>query len=315
MAQMLGLLAAAGVGLGVLVLFAGLTRFVGAPTLTENRLDQLVALPSLRERTLAMPFTERQVLPLLRRLTRLVASRSRANELRSLKGRLTSAGNPRGLGPADFLSLKALAATVSGVVAFALAALAGTTLVFLPRLLSGAALAALTALGGYVLPDLWLRDERRRRVKAIRRQLPRVLDIMAVCAEAGLDFQQALLYVTENRQFAGPLVDELAIVLSRVRTFGVARDKALLELSDKVGVDSVSEFVHTFAASIRQGVPVKDVLISQATEIRRVFKQRAAEQAKKAMLKMLFPLVFLILPAIFLLIMGPGVIRLLTGGQ
>ena len=175
-----------------------------------------------------------------------------------------------------------------------------TDLDFSRRLLLTGALGAL----GYFLPVLWLGRRMRARQRALLRALPDGLDMLNICVGAGLGFDAALSRVGD--QWQTPLADEFNRVVAEIR-LGKTRRQALLDLSRRTEVMEIENFVATIVQADQLGVSIAKVLRTQAEQMRIVRRQKAEEQARQASIKLLFPLVFLIFPAMFAVLLGPAV--------
>ena len=164
----------------------------------------------------------------------------------------------------------------------------------------------LGAAGGFVAPDVVLGRRADDRQGEIRRNLPEALDLMAICVQAGVGLEQAITVVTERLQ--GPLGEELTRFLNEVQ-LGFSRREALQNLRERNDCPELSTFVLSLLQADALGIAIGDVLKTQATEIRAKRRQRARERAAKAPIRLLFPLVFGILPALFIVILGPAAIQ------
>jgi tight adherence protein C len=171
--------------------------------------------------------------------------------------------------------------------------------------------AAALAAGGWFSVDLVLSHKAQERRTLVQRQLPDTLDQITIMVESGLGFEAALHRAA--RTGTGPLAEELARTLQDVQ-IGVARQDALRRLVDRVDVADLRRFVHAVAQAEVYGVPIAQVLRSQSGELREKRKHRAEEQAMKVPVKIVFPLVLCILPALFVVILGPAAIRLIQAG-
>ena len=140
-----------------------------------------------------------------------------------------------------------------------------------------------------------------------RRSFPSALDLLAVSVEAGLSFDSAVAKLTE--QMEGPLVDEFELMLAEIR-MGDSRENALKKLAERSGVPEVASFARAMIQADRLGVSIGRLLRSQATETRLKREAAAEERAMKAPIKMLFPTVLFIFPALFLVVLGPAFIQL-----
>jgi len=166
---------------------------------------------------------------------------------------------------------------------------------------------AVGAVFGFFLPDLLLVNAGQKRQEKIRRALPDALDMLTVCVEAGLGFDAALAQVARNT--AGPLAQECARVLQEMQ-IGKSRNEALRSLTERTTVAELRAFVSALAQAGELGVPIASVLREQAREMRIRRRQRAEEQAQKVPVKILFPLIVCLFPAMFVVIIGPGAISI-----
>lgn len=256
---------------------------------------------SLREQELKAPFWQRVARPVWERLKRAARIFIPAEKTAALEEKLIRAGRPGGFGAGEYALFKYLWAGVLACFFFFLAkaahlALLQTCLFFLMGLFSG-----------WHLPEFYLNLRIRERSEAIRRELPDVLDLLTVCVEAGLGFDGALLKVAEKKE--GVLAKEFFHLLQEIN-MGKPRREALKDLAEKLGVEEFSSLAGAIIIADRLGISIGNVLRAQAEAIRRKRRQRAEEKAMKAPVKMLFPLVFFIFPAVFLVLLGPAVLQI-----
>ncbi len=163
---------------------------------------------------------------------------------------------------------------------------------------------------GFMLPDMWLSRKVKARQQALRLALPDALDLLVICMEAGLGLDQALLYVGQELRIAHPeLCEEFDLVNAEMH-MGRTRLDALRSLSTRAGVEDIQGLVATLIQTDRFGTSVSQSLRIHSDDLRTKRRQRAEEAAAKTTIKMLFPLVFFVFPALFVVIMGPAVIRL-----
>ncbi|MET9232491.1 type II secretion system F family protein [Lentzea sp. NPDC003310] len=215
-----------------------------------------------------------------------------------LQRRLDLAGNPVTWTPDRVLAAKGLGLLLGG----ALGALLG---VRSPGwLVAGLVLGAVF---GFFLPDLLLLNAGQKRQEKIRRALPDALDMLTVCVEAGLGFDAAMAQVARNT--SGPLAQECARVLQEMQ-IGKSRNESLRALTLRTTVAELRAFVSALAQAGELGVPIASVLREQAREMRVRRRQRAEEQAQKVPVKILFPLITCLFPAMFVVIIGPGAISI-----
>jgi tight adherence protein C len=217
-----------------------------------------------------------------------------------VSARLLAAGLGRSISPTTFLALKS-AFAIGGVL---FGAIFGGTLTG-----PGGVLFCAIALGGigFIAPDFAVSAKARSRKDRIRAELPDALDLMAVSVEAGLGFDGALSKLTEHMH--GPLADEFALTLSEIR-IGESRQDALKKLADRTGTPELSSFVRAIIQADQLGISLGRILRVQATDSRLKRQAAAEEKAMKAPIKMLFPTVLFIFPAMFLVILGPAFLNL-----
>jgi tight adherence protein C len=158
----------------------------------------------------------------------------------------------------------------------------------------------------WLLPDLQLSGKANELEKAIDIQLPDILDQLTISIEAGLGFDGAMFRLVERS--TGPVVDQLARVLQDVR-LGLARDDALRALGERTNSRDLKAFANAMASAGQHGLSMANVLRAQTAEVREKRKFRAEESALKVPVKILMPLVFCILPVLFIVMLGPAVIR------
>lgn len=206
--------------------------------------------------------------------------------------------------------------TLNGFLTFQLVSAGGFFL--LPVLIIGSgmmqagmmSLAFLVGFGlvGVALPHLWLRSRAGQRQKQIVKSLPDAFDLITTCAEAGLGLDAALARVAEKVE--GPFADELRRMLRDI-ALGKMRREALTELGERTGVPDLVSFVNSIIQAESMGTSVGTVLRVQADQLRVRRRQRAEEQAYKAPIKMIFPLVLCIFPTLFIVILGPAIITIM----
>jgi tight adherence protein C len=156
---------------------------------------------------------------------------------------------------------------------------------------------------------LSLRRAIQRRQARIVRELPETLDLLTVTVEAGLGLDQALETVSSRRR--GPISEEIKVYLDEVG-LGGERQAAMKAIGKRTGVEDLISFTSTMVRAMEFGVNTAKVLRVQSDEARTRRRQRIEERAYKAPVKMLFPIIFLILPALFVVVAGPGFVRMYT---
>jgi tight adherence protein C len=170
----------------------------------------------------------------------------------------------------------------------------------------------ISALGiGFILPDFWLGRKIKARQKRIRRGLPDVLDMLVICTEAGLSLDQATARTSAELLHAQPdLCDELGIVVLEQRA-GRARSDAWKQMADRTGVDSLRNLVSMLVQSEQFGTSIAKTMRTHSDTLRTQRVQAVEEQAAKTSVKLVFPLVFFIFPALFIVTLGPAVILMM----
>jgi tight adherence protein C len=231
-------------------------------------------------------------------LKQLALRLSRSNVGPALQRRLDLAGNPSGWTVDRILTVKGLGLIVLGAL-FSLYAVHNPALLILCAVIGGA--------GGFFLPDLLLYNARLKRQTKIQRALPDVLDMLTVCVEAGLGFDSALSQVAQNT--TGPLAAEFARALQEIQ-IGKSRSQALRGMTERTTVPELRMFVTALVQAGEQGISIAHVLREQAREMRLRRRQRAEEAAQKVPVKIMFPLIGCLFPALFVIILGPGIINI-----
>src|SRR3954447_2324582 len=282
----------------------------------QARLTQLGTMQAknLEELELQQPFVERTLRPLVGRLSRSSSRIASTSVRATTEKRLALAGNPGDMRVADWLGVKAVGAIVGGILFFFLFAIVG--LLGFPFVI-GALMALVGAIFGYIAPEFWLGRKVKARQKAILMMIPDALDLLTISVRAGLGFDAALGKVVEKLQ--GPLTDEFRRALAEVRV-GKARRDALRDIVARTEVPALTNFIGAIIQAEQLGVSISKVLQVQSEQLRIERRQRAEEQAAKAPIKMLFPLVGCIFPSLFIVILGPAIILIVknlgsgTGG-
>ena len=203
---------------------------------------------------------------------------------------------------ADWLGIKAIGAAIGAILFFVLFAIVHPHK--MPFLI-GIVMVPIGALFGYTAPEFWLGGRVKKRQKAILLMIPDALDLLTISVRAGLGFDAALGKVTEKLQ--GPLSDEFRRALAEVRV-GKARRDALRDIVARTEVTPLTNFIGAIIQAEQLGVSISKVLQVQSEQLRIERRQRAEEQAAKAPIKMLFPLVGCIFPSLFIVILGPAMI-------
>jgi tight adherence protein C len=163
---------------------------------------------------------------------------------------------------------------------------------------------------GFLLPDLWLTTMVSRRQDRIRLSVPDALDLLGICMEAGLGLDQAILRVGQELKISHPDLSEEFLLIGLEQRAGKPRLDAWKNMADRVGVDSVRQFVQMLVQTERFGTPVSKSLGTFADALRIRRRQQAEEMAAKTTIKMIPPLVLFIFPNLFIVLLGPAAIMI-----
>jgi tight adherence protein C len=260
---------------------------------------------TLEELELSASFSERIIYPAVDALSRFIAQLTPAQTLEKTRHTLELAENPGDLSAANFFAIRFVVMILLGGLLYGLMTVAdlpaGRKLLF----------TLISAVLGFFLPALWLRSKIQRRQAEIIKQLPDTLDLLTICVEAGLGFDQSIQRVVDKSDH------ELSRALNRyLQETGLGRTRrdALLSMSDRIEVPDVTTFVAAIVQADALGVSMAKVLRIQSEQMRVRRRQRAEQKAHQAPIKMLFPLAFLIFPSIFIVLLGPAVLMLIDSG-
>jgi tight adherence protein C len=248
------------------------------------------------------PFADRVLAPLQARALKLSRRVTGADTSERFRHKLELAGNPAGLSVDRLLSGKVLLAGVGLLIGLAFSFLLG-----LPG-----GLKLIVTLGGLVAgffsPDMYLAQLSYNRRDAIQKGLPDAIDLLTISVESGLGFDAAIMQVARNTD--GPLADEFARVLREMQ-LGVDRAEALRGLGDRTDLPELKGFVSSMVQADSFGIPIAQVLRVQSAEMRLKRRQRAEEMAQKVPVKITVPLIFCILPTLFVVVIGPAVLSVI----
>ena len=258
---------------------------------------------SLEEIELSQPFSERVIVPFIRRIGEFSARFTPQKAIQDTARRLELAGNPWPIDAATFLAIRFLLAVVLGgfltaVVLISPASNPSDNFMYI----GGATFA------GFFLPHLMLTSRITRRQKEIRKAMPDALDLLTICVEAGLGFDAAMSKVAEKWE------NELSLAFARtIREIqlGKVRREALKDMSDRLGIPEMTSFVAAIIQSEQLGVSMAKVLRIQSDQMRVKRRQYAEEEAHKAPIKMIIPMALLIFPSIMIIILTPAAIQIM----
>ncbi|MBZ5734309.1 type II secretion system F family protein [Nocardioides sp. TRM66260-LWL] len=266
-------------------------------------LEAMTAAPAdLRRQEAERPFSERVLEPLRERALTLGRRLSGGDTTERIRRRLELAGNPAGWSVDRVVSGKVLLAGL-GLVLGLLA-----SLLLAHSLPVRIGLSLLGAAAGFFALDAFLYQRAHDRGEAVQRALPDAIDLLTISVEAGLGFDAAVQQVARNTE--GPLADELARVLQEMQ-LGQGRAEALRGLAERTHVEDLQSFVGSMVQADSFGVPIAQVLRVQSQEMRVKRRQRAEEKAQQVPVKMTVPLIFFILPCLFVAVMGPAAINIM----
>jgi tight adherence protein C len=292
-----------GIILGVVGYYRSSSRFA-----VEKRIEQImVADAQTAEEELAKPFMQRVLLPMGEAVAKVFRGYTPAEVAERIQKRLVMAG----------LFPRVTAVQLLGLCWFS--ALGCVLLMFLLLLALGSkqdgqvrigdpfniGYLIIAALGGYRLPQFVLSRKLKKRQEDILISLPYSIDILSISVEAGMGFDAAVGYTM--RKIKGPLAEEFSKTLNEIR-LGKPRLEALEDLGNRTGVEDLKTFITAVVHASRLGGSITNTLRIQADSIRVRRRQRAQEQAMKAPIKIVFPLVLFIFPALFVVLLGPALI-------
>lgn len=301
---LLPVLLALGIGGGILIVFVGLASRRRTDVM-EERLGEFGtrSVVTLEEIELSEPFLDRVIKPMLRTIANAFSRLTPRRNIENIQHNLDLAGNPRGWTPAEFTGLRLAGAVVLAVLGL------GSTIVTRTPLRNMILITTVAGALGYFLPTIWLIMRIRSRQDNILKALPDALDLLTISVEAGLGFDSAMTKVTEK--WTNELSQAFARVLVEIR-MGTLRREALRAMAERAGVPELTSFVAAIIQADQLGVSLARVLHIQSEQMRIRRRQRAEELAHQAPIKMMIPLVFLIFPALFVVLLGPALPSLRT---
>ncbi len=241
---------------------------------------------------------DRLVAPVVDALRRVGERLSPAGTGTRIARSLNRAGNPSGWTIERIMAAKAVSMVVGAFIA----------VVLLGFDVRGLLVAGVAALVCFFLPDLLVYNAGAKRQQQLTKGLAEALDMLTVCVEAGQGFDAAIMQVAKT--VTGPIGGEFARVISEMQ-IGASRGEAFAALGERVSTPEVKNFVSALVQADRMGLPIAAVLREQTREMRIARRQRAEEKAQKVTVKILFPLLLCIFPALFIVIIGPGAIKIM----
>ena len=289
---------AALIGLALGLIYWGLVQSRARET-PGQRLGRLTASPHpLEDAELEKPFVERVLRPFFYRQIKGAGRLAPSRNIEKLRQNLVRAGHPGGLTVMDFLGIKILVGMCSGIGLLTLFALKGAPL------LGAVALALILGVVGFLIPDFWVGSRVKVRQKEIVRHLPDALDMLTICVDAGAGLDSAMLKISQKWKNA--VATEFGKVVSEIR-IGLTRREALQNMVNRTSVPELSSFVAVLIQADQFGLSVATVLHTQSDQMRARRWQKAEEEARKIPTKLLFPLVFMVFPAMLTVTIGPAI--------
>jgi len=295
------------------VLLGGLVVVGYSDKSDENPLEKRLAeygdrdVPaSLEQIEMSLSTRERVIIPMYRALARFAIKFTPENQIESIRRQIELAGKSQTMEPVVFFGQRIALTLAMGIGAFVL---------FFLFTDWGIVKGTLGTIGGvllgYYLPMLQLKGQISRRKDAIVKSLPDALDLLTICVEAGLGFEQAMSKVYAKWD------NDLAIAFGRVLQeiqLGKRRSEALRDMAHRMDVPDVTSFVAALVQAEQLGVSIAKILRIQSDQMRVKRRQRAQEKAQQAPVKMMVPMVFLVFPSLWIVLLGPSVVILIESG-
>lgn len=261
---------------------------------------------SLEEIELSQPFSERVLVPLIKRFGEISARFTPQKAIQDTARNLELAGNPWPIDAATFMAIRfILGVVVGGLVIFMVVTSPS------PKLSDNAMNIGGGLIGGFFLPQIMLTSRITNRQNEVRKAMPDALDLLTICVEAGLGFDAAMSKVSEKWDNALSLA--FARTIREVQLGKVRRD-ALKDMADRLGVTEMSSFVAAIIQSEQLGVSMAKILRIQSDQMRMKRRQRAEEEAHKVPVKMIIPMAFLMFPTIMIIILTPAALQIMGSG-
>ncbi len=302
-------------GVAVVIGVFVLALVIASPSTSKDRLEQRLygvdeamggssslTLPGDEE--MSLPFSERVITPLFNRIGNIMMRNSKAGQIEKLQ-RLIVQADVEGKSPQMLLGQQIILPIVFVGAALFLGSYFGFGLPITLAAVAGG------VFFGRSLPVSSLKSKIKKRQKLISRALPGVMDLLTISMEAGLSMDMAMNRVAESEQ--SPLGKEFQKTLDEIR-LGRPRLEALTAMSERNPVDELDNFIRAVVQAEPLGVSVANVLRVQSEELRRIRKQRAEEAGHRAPVLMLLPMLLCIFPCVFLVLLGPAIVKIMTGG-
>jgi tight adherence protein C len=255
----------------------------------------------VRAKELAEPFLERALIPLVAGLGRTAKRVTPLGMRERIARKLVLAGSPGSMDAEKVAAFKIFGSLGGALLCYGLVVLAGGNKLLLTV---GPIFGGMV---GYLIPGAGLGQKAINRQEAIQRAMPDTIDLLTIAVEAGLGLDAALAHVRRN--VLGPLSDEIGRMLQEIQ-LGVPRAEAFRNLAARSDVSDLRAFTLAMVQADTFGISIAKVLRGQSKELRTKRRQRAEEKGQKIPVKLLFPMIFCILPSMFIVLLGPGIIRL-----
>ena len=266
-------------------------------------LEALTKAPDEMRGELESSFVDRVLFPLLARTQSLGRRLTPEDASDRIREKLEHAGNPFGWTVERVMAGKVVGFASALLVSLVLSLVMG--LAFLPTL----GFVMIASLVGYMAPNMYLYQQTYDRSEKLQRALPDAIDLLTISVESGLGFDAACAQVARNTE--GPLAEEFARMLQEMQ-IGRGRSEALRSLAERTNLADLRAFVSAMVQADAFGIPVGQVLRIQSSEIRVKRRQWAEEMAQKVPVKILVPLIFCILPCLFIAVLGPAGISIMN---
>lgn len=273
----------------------------------QSRLAEFAArgeTATLEKIEMSQSFKDRVIIPLARKIGRIVIRFTPQNAIQSTAYQLELAGDPKGVDPGLFWAARFIVACVFGGLLVFIFTIGSISWGWTMRIL----VISVFIVIGFYIPQLLLTSKIKRRQKAIRKAMPDALDLLTICVEAGLGFDGAMSRVYEKWD------NELGMAFGRAireLQLGKLRREALRDMADRIGIPEMTSFVAAVVQSEQLGVSMAKVLRIQSDQMRVKRRQLAEEEAHKAPIKMLIPMALLIFPSICIVLMTPAALMMM----
>lgn len=305
MDSLLPLIAALGAAASVLVLLLGVSQIRPKVSSVRDRLEMATkrANNHALDQELHQSLMERAIRPMIAGLNQFIQSKVPQNSMESVARKITNADLDDQLDAPTFATLRTIACVGCGIVM--------TILFFTMHIdsLMAVLLGLVVAVIGYMFPLIWLNGKVRERQDAFRMALPDAIDLLTLCLDAVPSFESAVRRVADR---SNPIVGkEFAYMLSLMRVTGLSRSDALQKLVERVGLEELRLLVTAVAQADVLGTPLAEVFRRQSEDMRVRRRLRAETLARQAPVKMMFPMVLLVFPPLFIVILGPSIPQIL----